>query len=118
MAASEVAVPAIAPLVGGGGGTDEGKELNGIVFESFSHTGTILKGLNELRLKGVLVDVTLRTDGKLFRVSVTGPHDCRLIEPGLINFGRPLGVFGEWVHKACAKLQKRRDCVIAHLFYL
>nr|XP_029736284.1 kelch-like protein 22 [Aedes albopictus] len=67
MAASEVAVPAIAPLVGGGGGTDEGKELNGIVFESFSHTGTILKGLNELRLKGVLVDVTLRTDGKLFR---------------------------------------------------
>ncbi|EAT35098.1 AAEL012709-PA, partial [Aedes aegypti] len=28
---------------------------------------TILKGLNELRLKGVLVDVTLRTDGKVFR---------------------------------------------------
>ncbi|XP_055586892.1 kelch-like protein 25 [Uranotaenia lowii] len=47
--------------------TTEGKELNGIVFESFSHTGILLKGLNELRLKAVLVDVTLRTDGKLFQ---------------------------------------------------
>lgn len=67
MAATEVAVPHITPqtIVG----AEEGKELNGIVFESFSHTGTILKGLNELRLKGVLVDVTLRTDGKVFRVS-------------------------------------------------
>lgn len=65
MAATEVAVPHITPqtIVG----AEEGKELNGIVFESFSHTGTILKGLNELRLKGVLVDVTLRTDGKVFR---------------------------------------------------
>lgn len=63
MAAVEV-VPIAAAAVG-----DEGKELNGIVFESFSHTGTILKGLNELRLKGVLVDVTLRTEGKVFRVS-------------------------------------------------
>ncbi|KAL9704860.1 hypothetical protein quinque_008378 [Culex quinquefasciatus] len=61
MAAVEV-VPIAAAAVG-----DEGKELNGIVFESFSHTGTILKGLNELRLKGVLVDVTLRTEGKVFR---------------------------------------------------
>ncbi|XP_058833053.1 kelch-like protein 32 [Topomyia yanbarensis] len=48
-------------------GNEEGKELNGIVFESFSHTATILKGLNELRLKGVLVDVALRSNGKIFR---------------------------------------------------
>ncbi|XP_058444538.1 kelch-like protein 9 [Malaya genurostris] len=50
-----------------GSGNDEGKELNGIVFESFSHTATILKGLNELRLKGILVDVTLRSNGKVFQ---------------------------------------------------
>lgn len=68
MTATEIKIPQITapPKLAAG---DEGKELNGIVFESFSHTGTILKGLNELRLKGVLVDVTLRTDGKVFRVS-------------------------------------------------
>ncbi|XP_055540234.1 kelch-like protein 26 [Wyeomyia smithii] len=53
--------------VTGGNSAEEGKELNSIVFESFSHTGTILKGLNELRIKGVLVDVALRADEKIFR---------------------------------------------------
>ncbi|XP_065084969.1 kelch-like protein 13 [Ochlerotatus camptorhynchus] len=66
MTTTEIKIPQINPPATLAAGA-EGKELNGIVFESFSHTGTILKGLNELRLKGVLVDVTLRTDGKVFR---------------------------------------------------
>lgn len=66
---SAALVPAVSKVPPVLSSSEEGKELNGIIFESFSHTGTILKGLNELRLKGVLVDVTLQADGKKFRVS-------------------------------------------------
>lgn len=48
---------------------DPGRPLNTINFESPSHTGTLLTGLNTLRAKGHLLDVTLVADGEAFQVS-------------------------------------------------
>jgi len=39
-------------------------------FESPSHTGMVLSGLNSLRNKNLLVDITLHADGQSFEVSV------------------------------------------------
>lgn len=44
--------------------------LHGVNFESFNHTNTILKGLNDLRLKGCLFDITLKAEEKSFQVSL------------------------------------------------
>ncbi|XP_063708543.1 kelch-like protein 12 [Culicoides brevitarsis] len=41
--------------------------LHGVNFESFNHTNTILKGLNDLRLKGCLFDITLKVEDKSFK---------------------------------------------------
>ncbi len=41
---------------------------NTIQFESPSHTGMLLSGLNSLRNKNLLVDVTLRAGGQSFEV--------------------------------------------------
>lgn len=38
------------------------------VFESPTHTGILLGGLNNLRSKNLLVDVTLIADGQAFEV--------------------------------------------------
>uniref|UniRef100_A0A1B0CS45 BTB domain-containing protein n=1 Tax=Lutzomyia longipalpis TaxID=7200 RepID=A0A1B0CS45_LUTLO len=43
------------------------RALNTIFFESLSHTNTLLNGLNELRLKGHLIDITLKANGRSFR---------------------------------------------------
>lgn len=42
--------------------------LHGVNFESFNHTNTILKGLNDLRMKGCLFDITLKVEDKSFKV--------------------------------------------------
>lgn len=42
--------------------------LHGVYFESFNHTNTVLKGLNELRLKECLFDITLIAENKSFKV--------------------------------------------------
>lgn len=41
---------------------------NTVNFESPSHTGTLLTGLNTLRAKGQLLDVTLVAEGEAFQV--------------------------------------------------
>lgn len=46
------------------------RPLNTVHFESPSHTSTLLCGLNTLRTKGLLLDVTLVADGEAFQVSV------------------------------------------------
>ncbi|KAK3908107.1 Kelch-like protein 26 [Frankliniella fusca] len=43
------------------------RPLNTVNFESPSHTGTLLSGLNTLRAKGFLLDVTLVADGQAFQ---------------------------------------------------
>lgn len=43
--------------------------LNEINFESGTHVNTILNGLNDLRLKESLFDVTLLAGGKSFQVN-------------------------------------------------
>lgn len=43
--------------------------LNEINFESGTHVNTILNGLNDLRLKESLFDVTLMAGGKSFQVN-------------------------------------------------
>ncbi|RZF35453.1 hypothetical protein LSTR_LSTR013111 [Laodelphax striatellus] len=56
---------------GVGGGSGEGRGGSGqslnYEFESPSHTGTLLTGLNALRAKGLLLDVTLITEGQAFQ---------------------------------------------------
>lgn len=47
------------------------RPLNTVNFESPSHTGTLLSGLNTLRAKGFLLDVTLVADGEAFQVSAS-----------------------------------------------
>jgi hypothetical protein len=44
------------------------RPLNTVHFESPSHTTTLLAGLNTLRTKGLLLDVTLVADGQAFQV--------------------------------------------------
>ena len=46
------------------------RPLNTVHFESPSHTTTLLCGLNTLRTKGLLLDVTLVADGEAFQVCV------------------------------------------------
>lgn len=41
--------------------------LHGVNFESYNHTNTILKGLNDLRLKECLFDITLKAENKSFK---------------------------------------------------
>lgn len=43
------------------------RPLNTIYFESLSHTNTLLHGLNELRLKDQLLDITLQAEGRNFQ---------------------------------------------------
>lgn len=45
------------------------RPLNTVHFESPSHTGTLLCGLNTLRSKGLLLDITLVAEGEAFQVS-------------------------------------------------
>lgn len=52
------------------GAVDTHLALHGANFESFNHTNTILKGLNDLRMKGCLFDITLKVEEKSFNVSV------------------------------------------------
>lgn len=44
------------------------RPLNTISFESMSHTNTLLNGLNELRRREYLLDITLLAEGKSFKV--------------------------------------------------
>jgi hypothetical protein len=44
------------------------RPLNTVHFESPSHTSTLLCGLNTLRTKGLLLDITLVADGEAFQV--------------------------------------------------
>lgn len=44
------------------------RPLNTISFESVSHTNTLLNGLNELRRREYLLDITLLAEGKSFKV--------------------------------------------------
>ncbi|XP_054267106.1 kelch-like protein 26 isoform X2 [Macrosteles quadrilineatus] len=46
---------------------EPGRPLNTVNFESPSHTGTLLTGLNTLRAKGHLLDVTLVAEGEAFQ---------------------------------------------------
>ncbi|XP_046680622.1 kelch-like protein 26 [Homalodisca vitripennis] len=46
---------------------EPGRPLNTVNFESPSHTGTLLTGLNMLRAKGHLLDVTLVAEGEAFQ---------------------------------------------------
>ena len=46
--------------------------LHSLQFESPSHTGTLLTGLNKLRDNGLLLDVTLVAGGEPFKV-ITSP---------------------------------------------
>lgn len=48
---------------------EPGRPLNTVNFESPSHTGTLLAGLNTLRAKGHLLDVTLVAEGQAFQVT-------------------------------------------------
>lgn len=50
------------------GAVDTHLALHGVNFESFNHTNTILKGLNDLRMKGCLFDITLKVEDKSFKV--------------------------------------------------
>ncbi|XP_039292521.1 kelch-like protein 26 [Nilaparvata lugens] len=54
---------------GGAGGRGGGGNQSAVAyeFESPSHTGTLLAGLNALRDKGLLLDVTLITEGQAFQ---------------------------------------------------
>lgn len=45
------------------------RPLNTVSFESISHTNTVLTGLNELRRREYLLDITLLAEGHSFRVS-------------------------------------------------
>lgn len=45
------------------------RPLNTVSFESLSHTNTVLNGLNELRRREYLLDVTLLAEGQSFKVS-------------------------------------------------
>jgi hypothetical protein len=47
---------------------DHYTSLNGQCYESHNHTTTLLLGLNDLRKKGQLFDITLETGGKEFQV--------------------------------------------------
>lgn len=44
------------------------RPLNTLCFESPTHTGVLLSGLNSLRGKGLLLDVTLIAEGCAFQV--------------------------------------------------
>lgn len=44
------------------------RPLNAMSFESMSHTNTVLNGLNELRRREYLLDITLLAEGKSFKV--------------------------------------------------
>lgn len=44
--------------------------LNTVCFESLSHTNTVLTGLNELRKREYLLDVTLLAEGRSFKVRI------------------------------------------------
>lgn len=50
---------------------ERGRPLNTVTFESPSHNATILSGLNVLRSKGHLLDITLIAQGQTFHVSVS-----------------------------------------------
>ena len=41
--------------------------LNTVLFESPSHTSTLLCGLNTLQTKGLLLDITVVADGEAFQ---------------------------------------------------
>lgn len=49
--------------------TLQDRPLNTVYFESLSHTNTLLNGLNELRLKGQLLDITFQAEGREFQVN-------------------------------------------------
>lgn len=51
----------------GGGIAAAARPLNTVQFEHPSHTGALLYGLNSLRTKGMLLDVTLIADGEEFQ---------------------------------------------------
>lgn len=56
-----------------------------IIFESLSHTNTILHGLSELRRHGQLLDVTLMAEGKSFKVSIPKCTEINLCIPSQIS---------------------------------
>lgn len=45
------------------------RPLNTVSFESLSHNNTVLNGLNELRRREYLLDITLLAEGQSFQVS-------------------------------------------------
>ena len=51
-----------------GGTAAAPRPLNTVQFEHPSHTGALLYGLNTLRSKGLLLDVTLIAGGEAFQV--------------------------------------------------
>ena len=65
-------VPAMTRGVGDGGGGGGRRPLNTVQFEHPSHTGALLYGLNALRSKGLLLDVTLVAGGEAFQVGAGG----------------------------------------------
>lgn len=54
------------------------KPLNTVYFDSPSHSDTLLSGLNSLRSKGHLLDVTLYAQGNAFQVTIF-PAALRLL---------------------------------------
>lgn len=47
-----------------------GEDLKSLLFESYVHSNLILKGMNQLREKQLLFDITIETEGKSFQVRI------------------------------------------------
>jgi hypothetical protein len=46
------------------------QSINEIEFDSPGHVGALLSNLNNMRLKGHLVDVRIKTESTVFKVSL------------------------------------------------
>jgi hypothetical protein len=61
----EVALPLLSPEPV----KTTGEDIKSLFFESYLHSNLILKGMNQLRERQLLFDVTIQTENKRFQVN-------------------------------------------------
>lgn len=68
-----------------------GEDLKSLLFESYVHSNLILKGMNQLREKQLLFDITIETtEGKSFQVRIPSNfHPSSLLNKVFLFTGPP-----------------------------
>lgn len=75
---------------------DPDRPLHTVHFESPSHTGTLLCGLQALRCKGLLIDVTLIAEGKSFSAHKAVLASCSDYFRAMFTDAMKVSIFYWW----------------------